>query len=68
MGDDHPISWCHEFDGGRSWYTGMGHAASAFTDEPLFLQHLLGGIRWAAGAVEGNCKPEEQAASLGLVL
>jgi len=57
MGPDHPISWCQEFDGGRSWYTGMGHAASAFTDEPLFLQHLLGGIQWAAGAVKGDCKP-----------
>ena len=22
MGVEHPISWCQEFDGGRSWYTG----------------------------------------------
>ncbi|MPZ20724.1 MAG: hypothetical protein GEV06_22870 [Luteitalea sp.] len=57
MGADHPISWCQSFEGGRSWYTGMGHAPSAFTDEPLFLQHLLGGIEWAAGATEGNCSP-----------
>jgi cytochrome c len=57
MGPDHPISWCQSFDGGRSWYTGMGHAPSAFTDEPLFLQHLLGGIEWAAGVVEGDCSP-----------
>lgn len=55
MGPDHPISWCRDFDGGRSWYTGMGHAASAFTDEPLFLGHLLGGIEWAARATEGDC-------------
>jgi cytochrome c len=55
MGPDHPISWCHTFEGGRSWYTGMGHAPSAFTDEPLFLQHLRGGIEWAAGAVPGDC-------------
>jgi type 1 glutamine amidotransferase len=60
MGPDHPISWCHAFDGGRSWYTGMGHAASAFTDEPLFLQHLLGGIEWAAGAAEGTCGARSQ--------
>lgn len=58
MGPDHPITWCHRFEGGRSWYTGMGHAPSAFTDEPLFLQHLLGGIEWAAGAAEGDCAPQ----------
>ncbi|TDE14022.1 ThuA domain-containing protein [Jiangella asiatica] len=55
MGADHPITWCQNFDGGRSWYTGMGHNPSAFTDEPLFVQHLLGGIQWAAGVVDGDC-------------
>ncbi|MEZ4659896.1 MAG: ThuA domain-containing protein [Caldilineaceae bacterium] len=47
MGAQHPIAWQHEFDGGRAWYTGMGHTAETY-DEPLFRQHLLGGIRWAA--------------------
>jgi cytochrome c len=55
MGPDHPIMWCHNVDGGRSWYTGLGHAPSAFSDEPLFVQHLLGGIEWAAGVAPGNC-------------
>lgn len=55
MGPDHPIAWCHTFEGGRSWYTALGHDASAFRDEPLFQQHLLGGIEWAAGAAEGSC-------------
>lgn len=48
MGDDHPIAWFHEFDGGRAWYTGGGHTSESFS-EPLFREHLLGGIRWAAG-------------------
>jgi PKD repeat protein len=48
--DDHPISWCHRYDGGRSWYTGMGHTAASFSEAP-FLKHLLGGIEVAAGAV-----------------
>ncbi|GAB4214382.1 MAG: hypothetical protein OHK0022_52830 [Roseiflexaceae bacterium] len=48
MGDNHPIAWCHEYEGGRAWYTGMGHTSESFA-EPLFLQHLLGGILWAAG-------------------
>ena len=47
MGSDHPIAWYHDFDGGRSWYTAGGHTDESFS-EPEFLQHLLGGIRYAA--------------------
>ncbi|MDT0344817.1 ThuA domain-containing protein [Streptomyces litchfieldiae] len=54
MGAEHPISWCQDHDGGRSWYTGMGHDAAAFS-EPQFLDHLLGGIRSAAGVVAADC-------------
>ena len=56
MGADHPIAWCHNFEGGRSWYEGAGHVDSSYTD-PLFVDHLLGGIEWTAGVVEGggNC-------------
>jgi PKD repeat protein len=46
--DDHPISWCQKYDGGRSWYTGMGHTQASFS-EPQFLTHVLGGIEVAAG-------------------
>ncbi|MFI6877019.1 ThuA domain-containing protein [Streptomyces sp. NPDC050400] len=53
-GVDHPWSWCQNYDGGRSWYTAGGHAKSAF-QEAGFLQHLLGGIQWAAGNKEGDC-------------
>ena len=49
MGRDHPIAWCQNFEGGRVWYTGLGHTEASYT-EPLFVQHLLGGIRFAAGA------------------
>jgi type 1 glutamine amidotransferase len=47
MGADHPVAWSHEFEGGRAWYTALGHTAESYS-EPLFLAHLLGGIRWAA--------------------
>lgn len=53
-GVDHPWSWCQNYDGGRSWFTAGGHAASAFQEEG-FVKHLLGGIEWAAGAKEGDC-------------
>jgi type 1 glutamine amidotransferase len=48
MGSDHPVAWCREFDGGRSWYTAMGHTVESYA-EPLFRRHLLGGIESAAG-------------------
>lgn len=51
MGDDHPIIWSHDVGEGRSWYTGLGHTAECFSD-PLVLEHLLGGIEWAAGVAE----------------
>jgi cytochrome c len=54
MGVEHPIAWCHEYDGGRAWYTGLGHTAQSFS-EPAFLQHLLGGIQTTAGAVDADC-------------
>lgn len=46
MGDRHPISWAREFEGGRSWYTAMGHTPESYADES-FRRHLLGGILWA---------------------
>jgi type 1 glutamine amidotransferase len=48
MGGDHPIAWYHEYDGGRSFYTALGHTDESYT-EPEFLQHLAGAIEWASG-------------------
>jgi type 1 glutamine amidotransferase len=47
MGADHPLAWCHELAGGRSFYTALGHTAESFSD-PAFRTHLLGGLTWAA--------------------
>ncbi|MEM6936163.1 MAG: ThuA domain-containing protein [Pseudomonadota bacterium] len=47
MGPDHPLVWFHEYDGGRSWYTAMGHTSASYS-ESEFLSHLLGGIQYAA--------------------
>lgn len=47
-GEHHPISWYHEFDGGRSFYTAMGHTDETFVDI-TFLNHLLAGITYAMG-------------------
>ena len=48
MGANHPMAWYHDYDGGRAWYTAVGHSAEAFS-EPLVLEHLRGGILWASG-------------------
>ncbi|MEU7281037.1 lectin [Streptomyces sp. NPDC045431] len=57
MAGDHPISWCKDYQGGRAFYTGGGHTEASYT-EPAFRRHLLGGIRWAAGMTEADCRPE----------
>jgi uncharacterized protein len=47
MGKLHPLSWYHNFDGGRSFYTALGHLPTIYSD-PVFLNHLYAGIFWAA--------------------
>lgn len=46
FGNYFPLAWCHEFEGGRQFYTALGHKAEYYKD-PTFLKHLLGGIQWA---------------------
>lgn len=53
MGADHPITWRHAFDGGRSWYTGLGHDAALYAD-PDFLEQLRQGLRYASGEDSGG--------------
>ena len=49
-GDFHPIAWYHNQGKGRAFYTGGGHTKEAFA-EPLFIQHLEGGLKYA---IEGK--------------
>ena len=48
MGKFHPVAWFHNYDGGRSFYTALGHTDEVY-DEPKFLKHVLGGIKYAIG-------------------
>lgn len=50
-GDYHPVSWYHQYDGGRAFYTALGHTDESYSD-PLYLQHLLGGILYAMGTAK----------------
>ena len=47
MGSDHPLSWCKDYKGGRSFYTGLGNTAASF--DASLTTHLKGAITWAAG-------------------
>jgi type 1 glutamine amidotransferase len=57
MHGDHPIAWCQTYQGGRAFYTGGGHTKESFA-EPGFREHLLGGIRYATGDAQADCRPE----------
>ncbi|GGN99167.1 hypothetical protein GCM10010112_92730 [Actinoplanes lobatus] len=54
-GPFHPVSWCRDYEGGRSFYTGMGHTADSYA-EAGFRQHLTGALGWATGIVRGDCQ------------
>ncbi len=60
MGDDHPMSWYHNFDGGKAFYTNFGHNDDTFAD-PIFRKHLLGGLQsvMAAKLDYAKAAPEE---------
>jgi hypothetical protein len=48
MGKDHPAAWTHEAEGGRFFYTELGHDLRSI-DTPFGRQHVMAAIRWAAG-------------------
>ncbi|HET6547694.1 MAG TPA: ThuA domain-containing protein [Solirubrobacter sp.] len=53
--DDHPIAWCKRFDGGRMFYTALGHTEASYVDAD-FLKHIQGGLEVAAGVTpDANC-------------
>ena len=47
-GDNHPMAWYQSYEGGRVFYTELGHTEESYSD-PLYLQHVLGGIQYAMG-------------------
>jgi len=57
MSGDHPIAWCQEYRGGRAFYTGGGHTKESYSELAL-RKHLLGGIRYAIGDTQADCRPE----------
>ncbi|MBQ0903903.1 ThuA domain-containing protein [Micromonospora sp. U21] len=54
-GPFHPVSWCRDYDGGRSFYTGMGHTEGSY-GEAAFRTHLTGALKWTTGLERGDCQ------------
>jgi PKD repeat protein/type 1 glutamine amidotransferase len=51
MGVDHPVAWCKDTQGGRTFYTAGGDTAATFSDAD-FREHLLGALDWSAGIAD----------------
>ncbi len=47
-GDYHPMAWYHLYDGGRAFYTALGHTVESYQDTML-LEHIYQAIVWASG-------------------
>ena len=54
MNNRHPMSWYHHFEGGRAFYTAMGHTSESYS-EPKFIAHITDGLKFAIG---NNAKPD----------
>ena len=55
MGGDHPISWCQNYDGGRAWYTGLGHTRRRYTEANFRHAPARRHPDARAGAVDADC-------------
>lgn len=51
FGDALPLAWYQKFDGGREFYTALGHRKQDY-ENPILYKQILGGILWAAGKTE----------------
>jgi uncharacterized protein len=43
-----PVVWCHDFGGGRVFYSGLGHTSESYS-EPYMVNLIMGGLTYAVG-------------------
>jgi len=55
FGNRYPSVWCQEFDGGKSWYTALGHSKEDYTN-PIYLSHIIEGLKWVTDKEKLNYK------------
>ena len=61
---DYPIAWSKTYGKGRVFYTSLGHREDVWTSDD-YQQHVLGGILWSLGLVEGSGEPTDVSYVLG---
>jgi hypothetical protein len=54
-----PVSWVRDYEKGRLFYTNLGHNESTWKN-PVYQQHILAGIKWAAKLIDGPSKPNPE--------
>src|SRR4051794_21419840 len=52
--DQHAMTWCHNYDGGRAFTTVLGHSWQ-YAMEDWFRSMVLNGIQWTSGQSYANC-------------
>jgi uncharacterized protein len=55
FGNRYPAAWCHEFDGGKIWYTALGHSKEDYSN-PAYLAHIVEGLKWVTDKGKLNYK------------
>ena len=55
FGNKYPAAWCHEFDGGKVWYTALGHNKEDYAN-PIYLAHIIEGLKWVTDKGKLNYK------------
>ena len=62
FGNRYPAAWCQEFDGGRVWYTALGHSKEDYSNA-TYLAHLLEGLKWVTGKPKPDYKKAKATSS-----
>ncbi len=57
MGKDHPIAWLHENDGGRFFYTELGHDVRSL-ETRFGRQHIVQAIKWVGAKKAAKAKAD----------
>lgn len=64
MGGDHPFTWVQHYDGGRSFFTSLGHTKEIYAN-PDYRKMVEQGILWAAGCCD---QPSELPVNKGILV
>ena len=56
---DYPIAWTKTYGKGKVFYTSLGHREDVWTNRE-YQEHIMGGILWSLGLVEGEGSPTDK--------